>query len=180
LHPGDDARAGKIGMSDTASDLGVAILHPLTGEVWSPIPIIVEDVAVGTRGTVKRARRADPLDAIDGVTAGMKMAAAIYRQASEHVDAGRGMGPLPFARDMANMGHGAGLLAQERAITAADWLRRGSASFGSAWAEWLVCSVVVDGVPLTVCAVKLRRRRHTARAHLLAALERLAVAYGVS
>lgn len=168
-------------MSDTTSDLGVAIFNPTTGEIWSPVRVVIEDVAVGTCGTVKRARRADPLDAIDGVTAGMKMAAAIYRQASEHVDAGRGMGPLPFARDIAHHGTGGAiLLPQERAITAADWLRRGSTSFGSASAEWLVRNVVVQGVPLTACAAKLRRRTRTARAHLLVGLDRLAVAYGVA
>ena len=167
-------------MSDTASDLGVMILDPTTGEIWSPVRVVIEDVAVGTRGTVKRARRADPLDLIDGVTPGMKMAAEIYRQACGQVEVGRGMGPLPFGRDVPGLGNGAGLLPQERALSAAMWVRIGNASFGSSWAEWLIVEMVIKGASLTDCAQKLRRRKYTARAHLLVALDRLALAYGVA
>ena len=59
------------------------------------VAVVVEDVAEGTRSTIKRARRADPLNRVDGCTAGMRTAAAIYRQAVEHIEAGRGMARCP-------------------------------------------------------------------------------------
>src|SRR4051812_40710794 len=113
----------------SASDFGSEILAPATGELRYAIPIEIEDVAVGTRATVRRAKRADPLNRVDGATTGMRVAAAIYRQALEHVGDGRGMGPMPWAAERVQEtrrgdGLGVALLPQERAISAAEWLRR--------------------------------------------------------
>ena len=147
------------------------------------IPRVVEDVAVGTRSTVKRARRADPLANIDGVTQSMRTATAIYVQACEHVEAGRGMGPMPWAADRvqeARRGDALGvtLLPQERALSAAEWHRRGVQAMGLAASQGVVNWVVVRGLPLTEYDVVRRWQRHTSRGMLLAALGRLAGEYG--
>ena len=153
-------------------------------DMGSPaVAVEVEVVAVGTRDAIKRARRADPLNRVDGCTAGMRTAAAIYRQAVEHIEAGRGMGPLPYASDGVQEhrrgdGPGVELLAQERALAAADWHRRGVPARGLAASQGVVHWVVVAGLPLTEYDVVRRWRRHTAVGQLIAALERLADAYG--
>lgn len=141
------------------------------------IPVDVEHIAVGTRSTMPRARRADPLARVACCTPGMRAAAAIYRQALEHVQAGRGMGPLPLAAERVQNGRGGGLLAQEAALTAAVWYRRGVQAMGLAAAQGVVQWVVIAGLPLEDYDATRRWRRHTSRAQLVAALERLAVAY---
>jgi hypothetical protein len=141
------------------------------------IPVIIEDVAVGTRGSAKRARRADPLANIDGVTPEMRTAALIFAQACEHVEAGRGMGPMPWAADRVSRGDG-GLMAQERAITAAEWRRRGADAMGVRGTHTVV-HVAVMGWSLTRYDAFMRWRRMGGRAVLLAALTVLAEEYGV-
>lgn len=150
-------------------------------------PVVVEEVAVApnSRATFKRARRADPLDRVADATASHKVAAAIYRQAVEHTADGRGMGPMPWAADRvqeARRGDGLGvaLLPQERALSAAEWHRRGVQAMGLAASEGVVNWVVIRGGALADYDEVRRWRRHTARAHLLAALDRLAEAYGVA
>ena len=150
-------------------------------------PVVVEEVAVApnSRATVKRARRADPLDRVADATPGHKLAASIYRQAVEHTVAGRGMGPMPWAADRVQEsrrgdGLGVALLPQERALSAAEWHRRGVQAMGLAATEGVVNWVVIRGGALADYDEVRRWRRHTARAHLLAALDRLAEAYGVA
>lgn len=145
------------------------------------IPVVVENVALGTRSTHPRARRADPLDRVANVTPGMRTAAAIYRRAFEHVDAGRGLGPMPWAADQVSEirpdGLGVALLPQERALSAAEWHRRGVQAMGLAASEGVVNWVVLRGGSLADYDEMRRWRRHTARDQLVAALERLATAY---
>ena len=69
-------------------------------------------------------------------------------------------------------------MAQERALSAADWHRRGVQAMGLAASQGVVHWVVVAGLPLTEYDVVRRWRRHTAVGQLIAALERLADAYG--
>ena len=147
------------------------------------VAVVVEDVAEGTRSTIKRARRADPLNRVDGCTAGMRTAAAIYRQAVEHIEAGRGMGPLPYAADRVQQPRsGAGisvaLFAQERALSAADWHRRGVGAMGLPASQGVVHWVIIAGLPLASYDETRRWRKGAARAQLLGALARLAAAYG--
>lgn len=145
------------------------------------IPVAMESVALGTRSTHPRARRADPLDRVADVTPGMRTAAAIYRRAVEHVEAGRGMGPMPWAADrvaeIRSDGIGVTLLPQERALSASEWHRRGVQAMGLAASEGVVNWVVLRGGSLADYDEMRRWRRHTAREQLLAALERLATAY---
>ena len=143
------------------------------------IPVVIEDVAEGTRSTIRRARRADPLSRIDGCTPEMRAAAAIYRQAVEHCEAGRGMGPLPWAidRDRRGDGGGAELLPQERAMSAAEWARRGDDAMGNRCAH-ITRSVVVSGVTLLAYENMMQWRRGGGRTVLLAGLDALAGEYG--
>jgi hypothetical protein len=165
------------------SDFGPEIVDPTTGEVRYAIPITVEEVAEGTRATVRRARRADPLNRVDDCTAGMRVAALIYRQAIEHVEAGRGMGPMPWAADRVQElrrgdALGVTLLPQERALSAAEWHRRGVQAMGLAASQGVVNWVVVRGLPLGEYDATRKWRKGTACGHLLAALDRLSDAYG--
>lgn len=145
------------------------------------IPVVVEHVALGTRSTHPRARRADPLDRVADVTAGMRTAAAIYRQAVEHTADGRGMGPMQWAADRVSEirhdGLSVALLPQERALSAAEWHRRGVQAMGFAASDGVVNWVVLRGGSLADYDEMRRWRRHTARDQLVAALERLAAAY---
>jgi hypothetical protein len=146
------------------------------------IDVVVEDVAVGARQTIKVARRADPLGRVDGCTPGMRAAAALFRRAYEHVDAGRGMGPIDPGREQRHTrgdGLGVTLLQQERAMTAAEWHRRGVQAMGLAASQGVVHWVVVRGGTLADYDEVRRWRRHTARVQLLAALARLADEYGL-
>ena len=162
--------------------------HQTTSDFGSAaIPVVVEEVAVApnSRATVKRARRVDPLDRVADATASHKVAAAIYRQAYEHTADGRGMGPMPWAADRvqeARRGDGLGvaLLPQERALSAAEWHRRGVQAMGLAAAEGVVNWVVIRGGSLADYDEVRRWRKGSARGHLLAALDRLAEAYGVA
>lgn len=110
------------------------------------IPRVVEDIAEGSRNTVKRARRCDPLDFMD-LTQPQRHAAVIYRQAVQHIQAGVGMGPLPWGRDNRNSGPYSGLSLgpQERALSAAEWHRRASLAVPVACQPNGVLSVVVIG-----------------------------------
>ena len=142
--------------------------------------VVIEDVAVSPTAITRRARRADPLDAID-MTPGQRQAARIYRQAYEHADAGRGMGPLPYGRDSAFSSTGGVWLApQERALSAADWLRRGYQAIGLAASQGVVHWVVIVGHPLHEYDGIRKWRRGTASAQLKSALERLSEEYGTA
>lgn len=170
------ARKAKPMQHQTTSDFGTGAF-----------PVVVEEVAVApnSRATFKRARRADPLDRVADATPGHKLAASIYRQAVEHTVAGLGMGPMPWAADRVQEGRrgdglGVSLLPQERALSAAEWHRRGVQAMGLAASEGVVNWVVIRGGTLADYDEVRRWRRHTARAHLLAALDRLAEAYGVA
>ncbi len=170
------ARKARTVQHQTSSDLGTGAF-----------PVVVEEVPHGpnSRATFKRARRANPLDRIAEATPGHKLAALIYRQAVEHTADGRGMGPMPWAADRvqeARRGDGLGvaLLPQERALSAAEWHRRGVQAMGLAAAEGVVNWVVIRGGTLADYDEVRRWRRHTARGQLLAALDRLAEAYGVA
>lgn len=145
------------------------------------ISVVVESVALGTRSMHPRARRADPLDFMRDVTTGMRTAAAIYRRAVEHVEAGRGMGPMPWAADRAaeirHDGLGVTLLPQERALSASEWHRRGVQAMGIAASEGVVNWVVLRGGSLADYDEMRRWRKGTSAMQLVAALKRLAVAY---
>lgn len=144
------------------------------------IPVVIEHIAVGTRATHPRARRADPLNRVADCTDAHRTAAAIYRQAMEHVEAGRGMGPLPWAAERAARGGGSAvaMLPQEQALSAAEWHRRGVQAMGLAAAEGVVNWVVVRGLPLGDYDGLRRWRKGVACMQLVAALDRLAEAYG--
>jgi len=143
-------------------------------------PVVIEDVAVSPVVSIRRARRADPLDAID-MTPGQRQAARIYLQAHEHIGAGRGLGPLPFGRDVPFSSTGGVWLApQERALSAADCWRRGCQAMGLAASEGVVNWVVIKGFPLHEYDAVRKWRRGTASAQLKAALQRLSEAYGTA
>ena len=110
----------------------------------------------------------------------MRQAARIYRQAWEHVDAGRGMGPLPLAADrVQRTSHGGSImLPQEAAISAAVWYRRGVVAMGLAATHGVVHWVVIAGGSLSGYDAEMRWREGGGKAQLLAALDRLATAYG--
>ena len=165
------------------SDFGPEIIDPTTGEIRRAVAIVVEDIAAGTRATVKRARRADPLSRVDGCTDAMRVAAAIYRQATEHVECGRGMGPMPWAAERVHEGRrgdglGVALLPQERALSAAEWRRRGVDAMGARCVH-VVDAVCVAGVSLLAYDAFMRWRKGGGRAVLLAGLTVLAEEYGV-
>jgi hypothetical protein len=152
-------------------------------DMGSPgIAVVVEHVAVGTRSTHPRARRADPLNRVAECTDAHRTAAAIYRQAVEHVEAGRGMGPMPWASDRvqeARRGDGLGvaLLPQEAALSAAEWHRRGVQAMGLAASQGVVNWVVLRGGALSAYDAERKWREGRGKVELLAALERLVVEY---
>ncbi|CAB4147503.1 hypothetical protein UFOVP504_30 [uncultured Caudovirales phage] len=167
-------------------DFGPVIVDPTTGEFRYALPVEITEVAAGpnTRATVRRARRADPLNRVEDCTDEMRTAAAIYRQAVEHCESGRGMGPMPWAVDRVQEGRrgdglGVSLLAQERALSAAEWHRRGVQAMGLQASQGVVHWVVIAGLPLTEYDAVRRWQRHTSRGQLLAALERLVKGYGL-
>ena len=146
------------------------------------IPVVVDDVAVGTRATIKRASRADPLARIEGVTAGMRTAAQRLARYHEHMSAGMGAGPPDASVERvqeARPGEAAGvrLLAQERAYTAAVMFTRGEEAIGMA-AIGVVRWVVLEAKPLLAYDARMRWREGWGKALLLPALERLAREYG--
>jgi hypothetical protein len=143
------------------------------------IPVVIEDVAVGVRATVKRGRRREAWEGIKGLTRGMHQAALAYRQAWEHLSDGRGMGPMPWGADrVGNTGSGVFLLAQERALSAADVHTRGVQAMGLAASQGVVRWVVIEGKPVEAFDVAMQRRKGLASVELVAALERAAEAYG--
>lgn len=152
---------------------------PPQSDYGSPaIPITIDDVATGTRSTVKRARRADPLTTVDGCTPSMRAAASVFRQAVEHVDAGLPMGALPWAADRVSHSHGgAGLLAQERAISAAEWCRRGTGAMGARGTHVVLC-VAVHGMSLVGYDAMMCWRKGGGKSVMLASLSALADEYG--
>lgn len=170
-------------MQNTAkqSDFGSVIVDPATGECRFALPITVETIAIGTRGSAKRARRADPLARIEGLTAGMRAAAAIYRQAVEHTAAGRAMGPMPWAADrVMHSRSGVALLAQERALSAATWVRRGVEAMGLQAAHGVVEWVVICGWSVRSFENNAGITHGAGTRRLLVALEALAEAYEVA
>ena len=163
------------------SDYGPVIVDPNTGEFRYARAIEIEEVAHGTVGTVRRARLPDPLVRIGAVTTGMRLAASIYRQAVEHVGAGRGMGPLPWAADRVQehrSSEGPALLPQERAASAARWHRRGRHVMGWEATKGVVQWVVIAGLAPVDYDADRRWRKGRASKQLVAALGRLAVEYG--
>lgn len=142
------------------------------------LPVVVEEIALTPSTTTKRARRCDPLDAIR-LTDAHRCAAVVYRQAFEHVQAGRGMGPLPWGRDAPGMGSSERMPAQMRALSAAVMYRRGVQAMGLAACEGVVNWVVLRGLPLCDYDATRKWRNGAAKAQLEAALERLAGEYGV-
>jgi hypothetical protein len=147
------------------------------------IDVVLEAVAIGTRATHPRARRADPLRRVVDCTDAHRTAAALFRQAWEHVQAGRGMGPMDFGTDRvqeAKRGDGMGvhLLPQERALSSAEWHRRGTQAIGAA--AVVVHWVVIEGNSLGSYDDARQWRKGRGNMELLAALDRLAVAYNLA
>jgi len=142
------------------------------------IPVVVSDVAAGTRGTSKQIRRADGMALIMALTPGMRVAAAIWRQSVHHVAAGIGMGPMPWAADVVRHGSGAFLWPQERALSAATWRRRGVDAMGLHAAQGVVQWVVIDGRSLVTYDANRGWRKGRACRELVSALTALAESYG--
>lgn len=115
------ARARKSPADGPKSDLG-------SGRIPKEIDTIAGATAFAT---VKRARRVDPLLGLS-LPQGHYHAALIFRQAVEHIEAGIGMGPLPYARDFVagSSDQSMRLWSQQRALSAADWHRRGVQAMG--------------------------------------------------
>lgn len=138
--------------------------------------IVIEDVATGTRGTVKRARRRDHV-------ASLNLAAEEYQAlyswgiAAEHCDSGRGLGPMPWQRDTLIQRIGEALPAQMRALSAAEWHRVGTQAAGAV-AYPVLWWVVLSGGTLGDYDAARRWRHGTARVVLVAAAERMAEVYG--
>lgn len=142
------------------------------------IPRVVEKIANGTAGTVKRARRADPLDRIKGVTKGMGDAAEIFRDSHAVMVSGCETNATSIARDRVD-GAGVALLHQERVVRATTQYRRGVQAMGVTGAAVAV-GVVLDGKPLWLVDRAMQWRNGCASDILLPALDRLAVEYGVA
>lgn len=161
------------------SDLGPEILDPTTGELRRAVPLVVEDVAVGVRATVKRGRRREAWEGVKGLTPGMHQAALAYRQAWEHLSAGRGMGPMPWGADrVGGTGIGVVLLAQERGLSAADVHTRGVRAMGLVASQGVVQWVVIEGRALGSFDARQRWRKGQGAVQLVGALERVAKEYG--
>ena len=109
--------------------------------------IVVEDIAEGVRKTVKRMRRVSPLERLT-LPPGCYNAAILYRQAWEHVSAERGMGPMPWGRDVGSRGSSEQVYGPMRALSAAEWLRRGYQAMGQIASGGVVYWVVIAGLPL--------------------------------
>lgn len=146
------------------------------------IPVVVEDVAVGTRTTIKVARRDDHLGRIQDITSGMRLAAARFVRYREHMGAGIGAGPPDLGAERVQehrVGDGLGvkLLSQERAYTASVMYTKGEEAIGMA-AIGVVLWVVVDCKTLSTYDAMRKWREGRGRALLVPALERLAIEYG--
>lgn len=146
------------------------------------IPKIIDDLHLNPNTLVKRARRADPLVQLD-LPGSLAQAAIVYRQAVQHIAAGIGMGPMPWARERehgGSSGVAVELLPQERALSAADCHRKGVQAMGMAAAEGVVHWVVIAERPLADYDATRKWRKGRGMAELIAALERLAMALGIA
>lgn len=145
------------------------------------VDVVVEHVALGSRSTHPRARRAPRLRGMAGVTDGMLIAIGRFEAYMEHVEAGVGLGAPDMAADRVQEptpgeAHGVALLPQERALGAAARYGQGVEAIGMQ-AMPIVAWVALAGMPVTQFARHHRMRRARASAMLVAALERLAEAY---
>ncbi len=135
--------------------------------------------AIDTKAPVRRVRRCDPLDTLP-LEPEQRQAARVFRQSVEHVAAGKGMGPLPWGRDLTGRpGSGMWLGPQERALSAADWYRRGIQAMGLAVASGVVQWAVIDERGLRAYEMIKGWRHGLAMVTLTAALDRLAGEYGI-
>jgi hypothetical protein len=160
------------------SDFGPEIVDPTTGEVRYAIPITVEDVAEGTRATVRRARRHDPLEDIPDVDRNMIEAADRFRDAFEGMHAGRGR---EATSDEPRVGFDrTRLLPQERALTSAMDYRLGEQAMGmiATGKHGVVTLVVLRRMSCNEVDEFWQRRKGSAKPLLVEALTRLARAYG--
>lgn len=136
-------------------------------------------VELDAKAPVRRVRRVDKLDTLP-LEPEQRKAARIYRQAVEHVSAGKGMGPLPWGRDVAGgTGPSIWLGPQERALSAADWQRRGMVAMGIVATAGVVQGVVIEGFGLEDVEGVLGWRHGRAKTELRAALDKLSVAYRI-
>lgn len=145
------------------------------------IPVVIKNVAVGTRQVIKVAHRVSHLAVMDDVTDAMIKAADILITACEHCEAGKGLGPIDAGADRvqehrAGDGLGVQLLAQERAITSAARIRRGTQAMGITGSA-VVMDVAIVGLPLGVVDKKMRWRNGMGKRVLVAALNALAAEY---
>lgn len=145
------------------------------------VEVVIEDVAVGTRTIIKRARVASPLARMSAVTPGMLVAATRFATYFEHMEAGIGLGAPETAAERVQEprrgdGLGVALLPQERALAAAARYGQGCEAIGVA-AMPVVAWVVLAGASLESYAKRHRMRETAASRALVAALERLAEAY---
>lgn len=138
--------------------------------------IVIEDVAKGTRGTVKRARRRDHVAALN-LAAEEYQALTSWGIAAEHCESGRGLGPMPWQRDRLIQRIGEALPVQMRALSAAEWHRLGREAAGAV-AYPVLWWVVLSGGTLGGYDAERRWRTGTASRLLAGAAERMAVAYG--
>jgi len=169
----------KTQAAPSSSDFGSVIVNPETGEFRYAVPVEVDDVAVGIRATVKRGRRREAWEGVKGLTPGMHQAALAYRQAWEHLSAGRGMGPMPWGADrVGGTAAGVVLLAQERGLSAADVHTRGARAMGLVASQGVVQWVVIEGRALGAFDARQRWRKGMGAAQLVEALELVAGAYG--
>lgn len=136
----------------------------------------IDDIAAGSRATVKRARRCEPLDRI-ALAPEEKAAAVLLRQAWEHMHSGRAWLMADVAREPSRSRDAMPLLPAERAISAAEAYRRGIAAIGSG--RRVVQFVVLDGNSLRAYDAWRQWRESRGCDELRAALARLAVAYGL-
>ena len=137
---------------------------------------VLADVAVGSRGSLKRAMRADNLLglSLDGA---QLQALIAWRQAVQQCWAGKSMGPLPWAKDASNLVSGEPLPEQMRAMSSATWMRRGIQAAGQkAWP--VLYWVVVSGGATEDYDANQRRRKGWTKAILVQAAEAIAVEYG--
>lgn len=156
-----------VDTSALASDLGS-----------EAIPREFDDVAIGSRHIVKRARRADPLDRID-LTDGQRSAALLWRQAFQHHANG-----LPWklpdavrerrADDSLRMA----LWPQERALSASTAYRRGQEVMGEAAYNGAPQFVVIQEWSLAQYDAYREWREGTGKRELKIALDKLARAFG--
>lgn len=134
-------------------------------------------VELDAKAPMRRVRRVDKLDTLP-LEPEQRQAARIYRQAVEHVSAGKGMGPLPWGRDVAGgTGPSIWLGPQERALSAADWQRRGMVAMGVVATVGVVQWAVIEERGLWDFDDLMGWTHGRSSVTLHAALDRLVVAY---